>query len=134
MNNLNKLVTEELKFSRSTSIPKLRKTGELFNSNLLYDKNESKDNDNYIPNPDTFRKLESDRGYESQGINSLLMPNMLAKTDSHQNKEDGTTAEESKLKLPLHLLNPAKSQLNHNSAAVSNRGKFLVTQFRKNRF
>ncbi|CAI2372871.1 unnamed protein product [Moneuplotes crassus] len=123
MNNLNKLVTEELKFSRSTSIPKLRKTGELFNSNLLYDKNESKENNNYIPNPDTFRKLESDRGYESQGINSLLMPNMLTKGDSHQNKEDGTTAEENKLKLPLHLLNPSKSQLNHNSAAVSNRGK-----------
>lgn len=124
VNHLLKIVAEELKFSRSTSIPRLKKTGELFNSNLLYEKTENKEIDNYLPNPDTFRKLDSDRGYESQGINSLMMPNMMSKTESKVIGETMQGVEQNQLKLPLHLLNPTKSQKSHNSAAVSNRGKF----------
>ena len=46
--NLLKTVNEELKNYRSISIPKLKGTGELLNSNILYSNNaEIKENDNY---------------------------------------------------------------------------------------
>ncbi|CAI2369293.1 unnamed protein product [Moneuplotes crassus] len=121
VNRLHKIIKGGLKFTRSTSIPRLTKTSDLFNPNALYKKNEDKDTDSYMPNPDTFRKLDTDRGYESQGINSLLMSNTLAKTDSRQNSCG--RKHEDQLKLPLHLLHPLQSQMSHNSAAISKRGK-----------
>ena len=73
--HLLQLVNQELKYNRSISISKIKRSEELLNSNLLYSNDcEEGDNNCYMPNPITFRKLDGERGYESQGINSLVMP------------------------------------------------------------
>lgn len=117
-------MSEQLKFSRSISIPKLRRNGEAISSNLLYAKTE-KDGDQYMPNPDTFRKLDTDRGYESQSINSIGLGNLVATEPKYNTKSKKMSIiEENKFKLPLHLLKPNPTNLTaQTSAAGTNRSE-----------
>jgi hypothetical protein len=118
-----KSVNEQLKFSRSISIPKLKKNREHINCNILYAKNqEGKESENYIPNPDTFRKLDTDRGYESQGINNLLVSDLPEKKYFPVSKKM-SIIEPSKFKLPLHLVPQHPLSLVQNSSTNTGRSE-----------
>lgn len=121
--HLLKVVNEQLKFSRSISIPKLKRNPDLISSNILYSNTAEKEYDNYLPNPDTFRKLDTDRGYESQGIANLTMPNLGLKNENSAKSKvkKMSIIEENKFKLPLHLLKNSNQQMIHSSAAGTNR-------------
>ena len=67
ISHLMRLVNEQLKYSRSISIPKIRRNFELGGSNTVI--NNGDENNQFKYNLDTFRRLDSDRGYESHGVN-----------------------------------------------------------------
>lgn len=114
--SLMKLVNEQLKYSRSISLSKVKRTGDLISSNILYSKNSDKDIDTYVPNPDTFRKLDTDRGYESQGVNNFMIPGIACQEQKYSTKtKKMSNVDESKFKLPLHLVNK-----NHQLSLVQN--------------
>lgn len=77
INNLLKLTNNQLKLTRSISIPRIRGKPESLNSNILYSNETNQDTDGYKPNPDTFRKIETDRGFESQVSPSNSIPNVI---------------------------------------------------------
>lgn len=126
VNQLLKLVNDQLKTSRSISIPRVKRNGELFNSNLLYSNNTAGECENYQPNPDTFRKLDTDRGYESQGVKPSSLANMIPATYDQKYSTKSkrmSTVDENKLKLPLHLVHSNTHQMSliQNSVANTNR-------------
>jgi hypothetical protein len=121
--HLLKIVNEQLKFSRSISIPKLKRNPDMISSNILYSNTTEKEIDNYLPNPDTFRKLDTDRGYESQGTSNLVMPNLGLRSDKSAKSrvKKMSIVEENKFKLPLHLLKNNNQQMILSSATGTNR-------------
>lgn len=144
INYLLRLTNEQLKYSRSISIPKLRRNLELMGSNTVVNSNTDEDSQMKC-NPDTFRKLDSDRGYESQGVNFITPELGIACFDNFKlpNNKKSSLIELDKFKsgmnkfnLPLHLLSKNSHQLSliQNSTANTNRSEkgtsFLITLYR----
>jgi len=113
------------------SIPKFVRNFELAGSNTFMSNDKDEEGQSKY-NADTFRKLDSDRGYESQGTNNFITPELgllLEKSKLSKSKKSSMIELEkfkggaNKFSLPLHLLHQNSHQMSliQNSTANTNR-------------